>query len=124
MNEHMSLSDYRKLVGTDFDKKNETPSKYHNVKTTVDGIEFDSKAEAARYSELKILKKAGVIRSFARQPSFLFSSGIRYRPDFIVWGLAGAVWVEDVKGVKTKEFLLKQKIWKSEYPDMELRIIE
>ena len=122
MSEHMSLEEYKKLVGTD--SKPTAASKYHNVKTTVDGIEFDSKAEAARYSDLKTLKKCELIRSFARQPSFLFSSGIRYRPDFIVWGLGGAVWVEDVKGVKTKEFLLKQKIWKSEYPDMELRIIE
>lgn len=117
MTEHMSMSDYRKEIGI------VSPSKYHNIKTTVDGILFDSKAEARRYSELKILKQAGLIDSFKRQPSFLFESGIRYRPDFIVWGLDGIPWVEDSKGVRTKDFNLKEKLWKDEYPDMELRVI-
>lgn len=124
MSEHMSMADYRKMIGADFDKKKETSPKYHNIKTKVDGILFDSKLESRRYGELKLLLKAGQIKSFKRQPSFLFESGIRYRPDFIVWGLDGIPWVEDSKGVKTKEFSLKQRIWKSEYPDMELRVIE
>jgi len=84
---------------------------------------IDSIAEAQRYADLKIMKKVGLITSFARQPSFLFSSGIRYRPDFIVWGKEGGCWVEDVKGFSTKEFILKSKLWKNEYPDMELIII-
>lgn len=118
----MSIADYKKLIGGD--SKPAASPKYHNIKTTVDGIEFDSKLEAKRYGELKLLLKAGQIKSFKRQPSFLFESGIRYRPDFMVWGLNGIPWVEDAKGVKTKEFSLKLKLWKDEYPDMELRIIE
>lgn len=116
MTEHMSMADYHKLTGR-------KTNKYHNVKTTVDGIEFDSKLEASRYKELKMLLKAGEIKSFNRQPSFLFESGIRYRPDFIVWGLEGIPWVEDSKGKKTSDFVMKEKLWRDEYPDMELRVI-
>ena len=36
-------------------------SKYGNIKTRVDGILFDSKKEAKRYLELKLLEKAGRI---------------------------------------------------------------
>ena len=36
--------------------------KYHNIKTTVDNIKFDSKAEGYRYLELKQLQKAKKIR--------------------------------------------------------------
>lgn len=33
-------------------------NKYHNTKTIIDGIEFDSKLESKRYIELKLLEKA------------------------------------------------------------------
>ena len=124
MSEHMSLEEYRRITSQDAPQSPQTRSKYGNVKTVIDGITFDSKAEARRYGELVLLQKSGLIRGFARQPSFLFSSGVRYRPDFIVSNCDGTIFVEDVKGTCTKEFLLKQKIWKSEYPWIELRIIK
>jgi len=34
-------------------------SKYNSKKTTIDGILFQSKKEAERYTELKLLEKAG-----------------------------------------------------------------
>ena len=40
--------------------------KYHNTKTVADGIKFDSKLEAERYVQLKILERAGVIRDSER----------------------------------------------------------
>ena len=33
-------------------------NKYFNQKTIIDGIKFDSKKEAIRYTELKLLEKA------------------------------------------------------------------
>ncbi|MBN1114444.1 MAG: DUF1064 domain-containing protein, partial [Oligoflexia bacterium] len=45
-------------------------NKYKNVKTTVDGITFDSKKEADRYSELKLLERAGKIKDLILQPKF------------------------------------------------------
>jgi len=45
-------------------------NKYRNIKTTVDGIRFDSKREAERYSELKLLERAGIITDLKLQPKF------------------------------------------------------
>ena len=101
----------------------QTPRKYRNVKTTVDGITFDSKAEANRYCELRAAKRAGAIQGFGIQPSFVLADGVRYRPDFIVCGDGGRVWVEDVKGVETQAFRIKRKLWETQYPWMELRVI-
>lgn len=98
-------------------------NKYHNQKTVVDGITFDSKAEARRYCELKNLRAYGKIDWFNRQPSFLLPGGIRYRPDFIVCA-AGRIWVEDVKGMETKEFKLKHKLWNESYPGLPLKILK
>lgn len=123
MTEHMSMADYRKEVGISTNKP-AAVTKYHNIKTTVDGIEFDSKAEARRYTELKLLKQAGEIKGFGIQPSFVLPGGIRYRADFIVCDKDGLIWVEDVKGVCTKEFSLKQKLWKDSYPWLELRLMK
>ncbi len=98
-------------------------NKYKNIKTEMDGHVFDSKAEARRYGELKMLARAGEIKGFGLQPSFILPGGIRYRPDFIVCGSDGTIWVEDVKGMQTKEFKLKKRLWETEYPWMELRVI-
>lgn len=54
------------------------PAKYHNTPVEVDGIRFDSKAEAARYVQLKALRASGRILWFTRQPSFLLLGNTRY----------------------------------------------
>lgn len=61
------------------------PSKYHATKTVVDGITFDSKKEAKRYAELKLLERAGAIRDLRRQVRYELISafdvpGKHYRP--------------------------------------------
>jgi len=101
----------------------QSPRKYRNVKTEVDGITFDSRAEANRYCELKMLQAAGKISGFDIQPSFVLDGGVRYRPDFIVCDNAGMVWVEDVKGIETQAFRLKKRLWEERYPWLELRVI-
>ena len=100
------------------------PAKYHNTPVEVDGIRFDSKAEAARYVQLKALRASGRILWFTRQPSFLLLGNTRYRPDFMVCNSSGLVWVEDVKGVETKEFKIKKKDWEALYPGFELRVVK
>ena len=101
----------------------QTPRKYRNVKTEVDGITFDSRAEADRYCELRAAKRAGAIQGFGIQPSFVLEGSVRYRPDFIVCGDGGHIWVEDVKGVETQAFRLKRRLWEQRYPWLELRVI-
>lgn len=103
-----------------WNKKN----KYNNIKTAVDGITFDSKAEAKRYRELQTLLKAREIRGFTRQPSFLLPGNIRYRPDFLVCGKDGKMWCEDVKGVETQAFRLKKKLWDDTIRWLPLRVVK
>jgi hypothetical protein len=52
-------------------------SKYHNKKTVVDGITFDSKHEADRYIELSMLLKAGEISDLRLQVPFELIPTIR-----------------------------------------------
>lgn len=83
--------------------------KYNATATHVDGIRFPSKAEAARYETLKLLKAVGEIRWFCRQAIFDLPGGIKYLADFVIVLGDGTVRVEDVKGFKTPEYLLKRK---------------
>lgn len=85
---------------------------------------FDSKREAERYDQLSLMQKAGQIRNLKLQPEFTLQDGfvdaqtgervkpIVYKADFAYEANAGGAtrWqrnIEDVKGVRTKEYLLK-----------------
>jgi hypothetical protein len=111
-------------------------NKYRAKKTEIDGIVFDSKAEARRYCELKMLEKVGEIAFLELQPKFELQKSyshpktgrkvraINYTADFRYHELASnLVVVEDVKGVKTQQFILRKKMLEFKYPDIELRII-
>ena len=88
------------------------PRKYRNTKTVLDGITFDSKREAARYQELKVLAARGVIEDFRHQAPFVLAPGVRfsdekrakpalrYVADF-AYKLDGRLVVEDVKSAIT-----------------------
>jgi len=118
MTDHMSAAEYRAMI----DKPAKQP-KYKNKRVEVDGHWFDSKAEAKRYEDLKLMKQQGLIDGFGLQPSFILPGEIRYRADFIV-SRGGEMWLEDVKGMATKEFKLKQKLWAKTYPWLPLKIIK
>lgn len=117
-------------------------SKYHNEPVTVDGYRFDSKAEAARYQELRLLEKAGYIANLRLQPQYLLQPAftnrlgnreraIIYRADFAYQEqIARGQWiewlevVEDVKGVTTKDFLIKWKIVQYQNPSVDFRLVK
>lgn len=88
-------------------------AKFGNKKTVIDGITFDSKAEATRYSVLKVLQAAGVVADLRLQvPYDLIVNGMkvcRYIADF-VYTMDGRTVVEDVKGMRTPEYKLKRKL--------------
>lgn len=119
-------------------------SKYHAVKTTVDGITFASKKEAKRYGELKLLERAGDLRALRLQPRYalvplrLEKRALRnindgpilnsrvpvafYVADFEYEesdrGYGGIKWqlvVEDTKGMKTETYLLKKRWFEAQY---------
>ena len=88
-------------------------NKYHNRKTVVDGIVFDSKAEASRYGTLKLFSRAGLITDLQLQVPFLIVVNgqkiCKYIADF-VYTEEGRQVVEDVKGVRTREYIIKRKL--------------
>ncbi len=108
-------------------------NKYRNKKVIVDRKEFDSKKEAIRYKELKLLERAGEISNLELQPRFLLQDSFRkngktfrrieYIADF-KYIENGKTIVEDVKGIQTDVFKLKHKIFEKVYPDLELKIIK
>ena len=99
--------------------------KYRNIKTVVDGITFDSKKEAKRYNELKLLKQAGIIEAFDIKVKYpytitysvndkTYSRNAHYESDFVVY-YKDRIEVEDVKGVQTPIFKQKKRIMKALY---------
>lgn len=119
-------------------KQNANRSKYHNVKTPVDGHVFDSKHEAERYMQLKMLLKRGEISDLVLQKEFILIPA-QYAPDTIdengkkVKGkcierkcsyFADFVYfdnytqdfvVEDAKGEKTDVYKIKKKLMLERY---------
>lgn len=108
-------------------------SKYNNQKVQIDMVVLDSKLEAERYKELKLLERAKVIKNLKLQVPFLLQESFRkngktyrkieYRADF-VYEENGKTIVEDTKGMKTDVFQIKQKLFEYKYPDLEIKIIE
>ncbi|WP_050613314.1 DUF1064 domain-containing protein [Bacillus testis] len=100
-------------------------AKYHNKKTVIDGITFDSKAEALYYEQLKQLKENKQIKDFELQPRFLLQEAfkkngktfrkIEYIADFKVTNLDDSVEIIDIKGVETEAFKLKKKLFERKY---------
>lgn len=92
----------------------ETTSKYKNQKVTLNGIKFDSKKEARRYYELKLLERAGIIKELKLQVPYVLiekskhGREIKYLADF-TYIEKGKLIVEDVKSSATKTPLYKLK---------------
>lgn len=95
--------------------------KYGNRKVMLDGHSFDSKREARRYAELVLLQKAGLISELALQPAFELIPKQRradgkaeractYVADFSYLGEDGQLVVEDAKGVRTPDYVIKRKL--------------
>lgn len=97
-------------------------NKYGNKKVTVDGIIFDSVKEANRWQELLLLQRAGEITYLERQVRFVLIPSqkkdgkvverpVVYIADFKYWdNRTGEQVVEDTKGFRTKEYIIKRKL--------------
>lgn len=107
-------------------------SKYHSHKVELDGHTFDSRKEAHRYAELKLLLRAGEIINLELQPEFVLQEGFRhaggkwyrpitYRADFRITYPDGRQVVIDTKGYPTTEYRLKKKLLLKLYPDIDFR---
>lgn len=109
-------------------------SKYGNRKIIVNGIVFDSKHEANRYCELLVLQRAGEIKNLELQKEYVLipsqyesyarygkkgqrlkdgqrciEQAVKYKADF-VYTQNGKIIVEDTKGMRTKDYIIKRKL--------------
>lgn len=86
---------------------------------------FDSKAEMNRWEELSLMEKEGLIEALERQKRYVLIPSqyidgkcverpCTYKADF-VYIKDGQVIVEDVKGFKTKEYIIKRKLMLKKY---------
>ena len=90
-------------------------NKYNARKTEYNGMTFDSRKELTRYKELELLERAGEISNLRRQVEFELipkQPGERkavYTADF-VYTENGKEIVEDVKGMKTRDYIIRRKL--------------
>ena len=99
--------------------------KYFAKAVTIDGHRFASKAEAARYQELRLLAKAGELWGLELQPRYRLTVGGlvigTYVADFTYVDASGRV-VEDVKGMDLPLGRWKRKHFEAQY-GMPVRVI-
>ena len=111
-------------------------SKYGNKKAKHNGMIFDSRRERNRYIILSALQRAGEISDLRMQVSFELIPAVyetvekqlktkvkmvercvqkatHYIADFVYKDKDGNIVVEDSKGVKTKEYILKKKMMRA-----------
>ena len=95
-------------------------SKYRAIKTMSDGHTFDSRLEAKRYAQLKLMERAGAIKNVKCQVPFVLieknenGRAIKYVADF-VYEENGQMVVEDTKGIKTPVYRLKKRLMQEKY---------
>ena len=107
-------------------------NKYKSHKTSVNGVIFDSKKEYNRYIELTLLSRSGAIKGLKRQVKFelipaqyepdiisqrgkvkkgkLIERAVSYIADFVYTDENGKTVVEDTKGFRTKDYIIKRKL--------------
>ena len=107
-------------------------NKYKSHKTSANGVIFDSKKEYNRYIELTLLSRSGAIKGLKRQVKFelipaqyepdiinprgkakkgkLIERAVSYIADFVYTDETGKTVVEDTKGFRTKDYIIKRKL--------------
>ena len=108
------------ITREEYFKLTKPKNKYFANKTEVDGIWFDSKKEAERYRQLKVLERCGQIRNLTLQPRFPLivneSRICEYRADFSYYSMRTCEpVVEDTKGKPTREYKLKKALFEALY---------
>lgn len=107
--------------------------KYGNSKVTIDDRTFDSKLEAKRYGELRLMERAGMISNLQCQVPFELIPKFKkngktwrkmeYLADF-TYTRDGQLIVEDTKGLRTEAYKLKRKLFEYKYPDLTIKEID
>lgn len=107
-------------------------NKYQAQKCEFNGEKFDSRKELQRWLELRLLERSGEITDLRRQVKFelipvqreldttgrrggvikgkVIEHGVSYVADFVYKDKKGNTVVEDTKGMRTKEYVIKRKL--------------
>lgn len=127
MVDEMTIAEYREYVRTGqlparFQQDETKKRKYHNEPVEIDGMRFDSQAEARRYYELRMLERSGLIEHLEIHPRLTLTvQGVKigtYSADFRYFDIEqGRMVLEDVKSdaTKTKIYLWKKRHVKAQY---------
>lgn len=125
----LTQEEYKALLGI---TKKSKETKYHSQQITVGGKAFDSVKEGTRYSELVLAERAGEISELKCQVPFeliptqrepskvgprggvkkgkLIEQACVYIADFVYKDKSGAIIVEDTKGCRTPDYIIKRKL--------------
>lgn len=109
-------------------------NKYKNQKVVIDNIRFDSKNEGRYYEEqIKPRLESGEYLDIEFHPKFTLLDkfeknnnkfrALTYSADFRIYPKVGASYLVDIKGMMTKDFIIKCKLFNYIYYDLELKII-
>ena len=102
-------------------------NKYGAKKVEIDGHIFDSRLEGRYYEHLIYLMNDGVVESFEMKKSYTLLDkfphpktgktvrAIKYTPDFEVKYADGHVEVVETKGMKTRDFIMRCKMFMFRY---------
>lgn len=128
MSFRMSAKEYRAIAKD----KEPLPNKYHAEPEIIDGIRFDSKAEAHKYQELKLDPE--VVHVDCHVPVTL-PGGVRFKVDFVVYrktfceahdkndGCYSSSEAVEVKGRETPDFKLKRRLFDEFHPMRPLTVV-
>lgn len=103
-------------------------NKYQNQRICIEGRWFDSKREGRRFQELRLLERGGEISDLKTQVDYELiptqtrqhgkaERAVHYIADFVYQDNrhGGALVVEDAKGVRTPEYIIKRKLMLQKY---------
>lgn len=119
----------------DINEKSEY-SRYGAHKCEINDIVFDSVLEGMYYAYLLTLKRQGYVKTIENQVTYVLQEGfthkisgkkirpITYIADFVITDQDGEILVVDVKGKKTPEFRLKEKMFLNKFPDIEFVCVQ
>ena len=113
----------------------ERRGKYNAKPVEINGIRFDSTAEAMRYRELLLMEQAGEIwnlkvhQRYEIVPPVVFNGRLLkakyYEADFTYFDrLTKCTTVEDVKGMRTDLYLIKRNLFLLRYPNLKFIEVE
>lgn len=105
-------------------------NKYNADRTEIDGHKFPSQKEATYYLKYMEMLEKGEIVDLELQPQYVLlpqfrdkqgklERAITYKPDFLLTYPDGKMLVVEVKGFKTRDYIMRRKLFKYKYRDIE-----